>query len=73
MNEQALLTSAKEVEKEIKTALLDKDMSQKELTELIGEKSTPQVNRAIKGDMSPKSIRIREKIYTVLNIEEQEM
>lgn len=70
MNEQALLVSAKEVEKEIKTALLNKDMSQKELTELIGEKSTPQVNRAIKGDMSPKSIRIREKIYTVLNIEE---
>ncbi|WP_413476723.1 XRE family transcriptional regulator [Latilactobacillus fuchuensis] len=69
MNEQALLTSAKEVEKSIKISLLTRGMSQRDLSDLIGERPT-QVNRAIKGDMSPKSIRIREKIYTVLNIEE---
>ncbi|MFL2063926.1 XRE family transcriptional regulator [Latilactobacillus sakei] len=69
MNEQALLTSAKEVEKSIKISLLTRGMSQRDLSDLIGENPT-QVNRAIKGDMSPKSIHIREKIYTVLNIEE---
>lgn len=53
--------------KKIKLRLLERSMSQVELSNLI--KENPQsVNRAIKGWTNPKSVAIRKKIYRVLNI-----
>lgn len=43
------------------------DMTQAELSRLLNI-NRQQVNRAIKGDNSPKAIEIRKKIYRVLNM-----
>ena len=59
---------AERITSEIKIALLKKNMKQTELADLIGENAS-QLSRAIKGDMSPKSVKIRRKIYVVLGIE----
>lgn len=68
MTEEATLEAqAFSVKKKIKSALLDRDMSQVELSQLIKE-NAQQVNRAIAGDMTPKSKEIRNKIYRVLNL-----
>ncbi|WP_323082224.1 transcriptional regulator [Limosilactobacillus reuteri] len=65
--EQTLEQSAADVEKKIKLRLLERSMSQVELSNLI--KENPQsVNRAIKGWTNPKSVAIRKKIYRVLNM-----
>lgn len=56
-----------EVERSIKIKLLERNMSQVELASLIGE-NRYQVNRAIKGNNSPRSIEIRKKIYRVLDM-----
>lgn len=65
--EQALEQSAATVEKKIKLRLIERGMSQVELSDLI--KENPQsVNRAIKGWTNPKSIEIRKKIYRVLGM-----
>ncbi|HJF46908.1 MAG TPA: helix-turn-helix transcriptional regulator [Limosilactobacillus oris] len=65
--EQALKQSAADIEKNIKIKLLERNMSQVELSKLIGE--NPQsVNRAIHGANSPKSAAIRKKIYRVLGM-----
>ena len=66
--EEALAESRKNLEKKIKIALLDRGMTQKELSKLIKE-NPQQVNRAIKGDSAPKSIELRKKIYQILNLE----
>lgn len=65
--EEALEESKKKVEKTIKFALLNRGMTQKQLSDLIKE-NRQQVNRAIKGDTTPKSKEIREKIYQVLDL-----
>lgn len=65
--EEKLNASAQELEKEIKVALLNKDMTQTELADLIGE-NRQQVNRAIKGEIGKKPTAIRNKIYKVLDI-----
>ncbi|MCT3295804.1 helix-turn-helix domain-containing protein [Lactiplantibacillus pentosus] len=67
MTEEKLLSGAKEITSKIKIRLLERGMSQVELSDLIGV-GPQQLNRAIHADMSPKSVRIRKKIYTVLNI-----
>ena len=54
-----------ETTKTIKIALMDRGWTQKHLAELIKENKS-QVNRAIKGDMTPKSVEIWHKIYEVL-------
>ena len=65
--EQTLEQSAATIEKEIKLRLLERSMSQVELSDLI--KENPQsVNRAIKGWTNPKSAEIRKKIYRVLDM-----
>lgn len=65
--EQTLEQSAADVEKKIKLRLLERSMSQVELSNLI--KENPQsVNRAIKGWTNPKSVVIRKKIYRVLGM-----
>lgn len=65
--EEALEETKKEVERKIKFALLDRGMTQKQLSDLIKE-NRQQVNRAIKGDTTPKSKEIRNKIYQLFNI-----
>ena len=65
--EEALEETKKEVERKIKFALLDRGMTQKQLSDLIKE-NRQQVNRAIKGDTTPKSKEIRDKIYQLFNI-----
>lgn len=67
MPEQQLTELVHKVESDIKTALLKKHMTQVELADLIGE-NRQQVNRAIKGDISPKARKIRSKIAKVLNL-----
>ena len=49
-------------------ALLEKNMSQAQLADLLGENRTV-VNLAIKGNTNPRSIAIRKKIYKVLGME----
>lgn len=65
--EEQLESAKAEVEKNIKTALLSRGMTQKELADLIGE-STVKVNLAVKGNVNPKSVAIRKKIYRVLGM-----
>ena len=65
--EEKLANAKKQVERQIKMKLLDKNMTQTELADLIGETRT-NVNLAIKGNTNPKSIEIRKKIYKVLGM-----
>lgn len=65
--EEKLDNATSQVERAIKVALLDRNMTQRELSNLIGE-NRQQVNRAIKGDTAPRSKEIRKKIYRVLQI-----
>jgi len=67
MTEEMIMNSVHENEKKIKRALLDRDMTQVELSKLL--RVNPQVlNRAIHGDMSPRSLDIRKRIKKVLAI-----
>lgn len=68
MSDEKLVSAAKETEKQIKIGLLKLGLQQKELAKVINE-STPQINRAIKGDTSPKSMVIRNKIYMLFKNE----
>lgn len=65
--EEKLANAKKQVERQIKMELLDKNMTQTELADLIGE-TRANVNLAIKGNTNPKSIEIRKKIYKVLGM-----
>ena len=65
--EEKLVNAKKQVERQIKMELLDKNMTQTELADLIGETRT-NVNLALKGNTNPKSIEIRQKIYKVLGM-----
>ena len=67
MSEQQFAKVAYDVERSIKIALLNRDMTQKELAELI-HANPQQLNRAIKGDMTPKSRELRKQIAKILNI-----
>ena len=66
--EEKLENAKNQVEMEIKTALLSKNMTQSELADLLGESRT-RINLAIKGNTNPKSVKIRKKIYKVLGME----
>ena len=68
MSDEKLVSAAKETEKQIKIGLLKLGLQQKELAKVINE-NTPQINRAIKGDISPKSMVIRNKIYMLFKNE----
>jgi Helix-turn-helix. len=67
MPEQQFAEVAHDIERSIKIALLNREMTQKELAELI-HANPQQLNRAIKGDMTPKSRELREKVARVLNL-----
>ena len=66
--EEKLEEAKKQVERQIKLGLLNKNMTQAQLADLLGESRT-RINLAIKGNTSPKSIEIRKKIYKVLGME----
>lgn len=66
MTEEMLVQGAHDVEKRIKRALLDRDMKQVDVARALH--LNPQLlNRAIKGDMTPKSIKIREQLKKFLD------
>ncbi len=67
MVEEQLINAAEEISKRIKIALIEKGLSQVDLARILNV-GTPQLNRAIKGDLSPKSIAIRKRIYHLLDI-----
>lgn len=67
MVEEQLINAAEEVSKRIKIELIKKGLSQVDLARILNV-GTPQLNRAIKGDLSPKSIAIRKRIYHLLDI-----
>ena len=67
MPEQQFAEVAYDIERSIKIALLNRDMTQKELAELINA-NPQQLNRAIKGDMTPKSRELRKQVARVLNL-----
>lgn len=71
MPEEKLADQATAIEKNIKIALIQQDMTQRKLADFIGE-LPQQVSRAIHGGVDPKSRRIRKKIYKVLGMEGKE-
>lgn len=68
MVEEQLINAAEKINKKIKIALIEKSLSQVDLARALNV-GAPQLNRAIKGDLSPKSIEIRKRIYHFLGIE----
>ncbi|MFT9470909.1 transcriptional regulator [Leuconostoc pseudomesenteroides] len=74
MTATTIAEQEKQIKKIIKGRIRDEmferdEMKQWELAEMIGE-GTPQTNRAINGENSPKSKAIREKIFTLFNIQD---
>ncbi|KRK64326.1 hypothetical protein FC72_GL000491 [Companilactobacillus tucceti DSM 20183] len=67
MTEEKYAEAAYEVESSIKIALLKNHMTQRELADEI-DANPQQLNRAIKGDMTPKSRELREQVARVLNL-----
>lgn len=72
MTATTIAEQEKQIKKIIKGRIRDEmferdEMKQWELAEMIGE-GTPQTNRAINGENSPKSKAIRKKIFTLFNI-----
>ena len=65
MSEQKLIDAAMEIRDSIKMGLLKKHISQVQIGKMIGE-GEAQVSRAVNGDMSPKSVAIRQKIYEII-------
>lgn len=67
MSEELLVEGIKENSKHIKIALMERGMTQVELAKMLS--ANPQVlNRAIQGDMSPRSLKLRKQINQVLGI-----
>jgi len=67
MPEQQFANYAHEIESTIKIGLLKRNMTQKELAGII-HANPQQLNRAIKGDMTPKSRELRQQVERVLNL-----
>ena len=66
--EENLENARKQVENAIKVGLIEKNMTQTQLAQALGEKRVA-VNLAVKGSTTPKSIAMRKKIYKVLGME----
>lgn len=62
-----MIAGAKAIKSKIKVALIERDMTQVELSNLLNE-NQQVVNRAIAGDPTPKSLSIRKRIYKILDI-----
>ncbi|RHW46121.1 XRE family transcriptional regulator [Bombilactobacillus bombi] len=68
MSDQQLLEAAEQIETKFKIALLTHHITQREMASMLGT-GPQQVNRAIKGDMSPMSRSIRDRMKRLLNID----
>lgn len=60
--------AAENVKRAIKMKLVERGLSQTKLADLIHE-GVQQTNRAISGDTTPNSKKIRKKIYLILGME----
>ncbi|WP_223896976.1 helix-turn-helix domain-containing protein [Lactobacillus huangpiensis] len=67
MINQSLEKQAKECEVKFKIALLKQQITQREMANMLGT-GPQQINRAIKGDTSPLSNKLREKMEKKLGI-----
>lgn len=68
MAEQKLIDAAYEVKSSIVRKLREAGMSQTELAEKLNVDRN-YLSRAINGDVAPRSIKIRKKIYKFLGME----
>lgn len=68
MAEQKLIDAAYEVKESIMKKLKSRGMTQKDLARKMNMDRI-YVSRAINGDVSPRSIKIRKQIYKVLGME----
>ena len=67
MSEEMLVEGIKQNSKHIKMALTERGMTQVELAKMLS--TNPQsLNRAIQGDMTPRSLELRKRINRVLGI-----
>lgn len=66
--EQNLIDAAYEVKDSIMKQLKERGITQKALAEKLGMDRI-YVSRAINGDVSPRSIKIRKQIYQILGME----
>lgn len=66
--EEKLESVKKLVEREIKLALIEQNMTQADLSKITGE-SRSEINKAVKGNTSPHSTELRKKIYKILGME----
>lgn len=67
MLDQTLIEAAKNTETEFKVALLRHGITQREMASMLNA-NPAQINRAIKGDVSPKFNELREKMKHFLDI-----
>ena len=67
MLDQSLEENAKKCEIRFKVALLEHQINQREMATKLGT-GPQQVNRAIKGDTSPMSRKLRDKMKKILDI-----
>ncbi|MBI0121818.1 helix-turn-helix transcriptional regulator [Lactobacillus sp. M0398] len=67
MFDQSLEENAKKCEIRFKVALLEHQINQREMATKLGT-GPQQINRAIKGDTSPMSKKLRKKMQKILGI-----
>lgn len=65
--EEKLESLTKQMEREFKIALLERNMTQVDLAKLLGLNKV-QINKAIKGGTNPGDIEVRKKLYKVLGM-----
>lgn len=68
MAEQQLIDAAYEIKTSIKKKLVELEMTQNDLANHFNI-SKVYISRAINGDVAPRSIKIRKKIYKFLGME----
>lgn len=66
--EEKLQSATKEIERKIKLALIEQNMTQADLADITRE-SRSEINKAVKGNNSRHSTELREKIYKILGVE----
>ena len=66
--EEKLQSATKEIERKIKLALIEQNMTQADLADITCE-SRSEINKAVKGNNSRHSTELREKIYKILGVE----
>lgn len=66
--EEKLQSATKEIERKIKLALIEQNMTQADLADITRE-SRSEINKAVKGSNSRHSTELREKIYKILGVE----